>query len=346
MKKPYLFLTTILTLIIFYSCKSDSIDACTTDCSKCVILSSKGYNSDNSLSRESIYEHDDNFNITKITEISYSKGNIYSTVITENENVYVNQLLSKATQRVGGQINEHSEISYYPNNKVKKTETKDKNNILKTTSEYDQNGKLVYYYGKYAEIYEEKYTYDSKGNELTKYHYTNGNNDFSYISEYDGENKIIKQIYAQSYPNQNPSTTTSTYFYNTTGKLSEIKYEYVGRVDIDKKSYLYNNKNLLVSTISYLGKVTKSQENRDYDDNGLLIKVSAFYDNSPFEVFQELSYHSNRRVKQFIQKMPQPAYVGYVAYNYDDMGNDIGFELLDNSRKILSKTVGTYLCRK
>ena len=346
MKKPYLFLTTILTLIIFYSCKSDSIDACTEDCSKCVILSSKRYNKDNSLSQEISYEHDDNFNITKNIETNYSKGSVYSTVITENENIYENKLLSKVTQRVNGQIKEVASYVYYSNGKLRRVETKDGNNNIYTIFEFNENSRNLYSYEKYAEIYETRYSYDSKNNELTKNHITNGVQDFSYISEYDADSKIIKQTYYESYPNTKPSTTISDFSYNAVNKLKEISYQYIGKINITKTVYVYNDKNLAVSIISYLNNVIKSQENREYDNNRLLNKVSASYDNSPFEVFQELSYHSNGKIKQQIQKVPESNQIVYISYSYNNIGNNIGFELLDKLKQTLSKTVSTYLCRK
>jgi hypothetical protein len=349
----YLLVSTLL-FTITYSCKTDSIDACDTNCSKCVLKSSKTYDEKNELLKESSYEYDDYLNTTKTTTTGYSKGAISSTEFVEYENFYDGKLLIKTVQRNNGQLNNTTTYSYHPNDKVKRTEKRNKENIVFSIEEINDGGKLVYSFYKNAstgETVEIKSIYDSKNNELSYEQFRDGNKEYSSISEYNSDNTLRKksEIFNYNYyRNEKPYSQISTYTYDLSNRTVEINYQYIpSRVDIDKTVQVLNTDKNEISLTNYIGNNIHYQQIRDYNEKGQIIRLSSSTPANPLimEIRQEYFYRPNGKLNQIIVTF-SGASNRYASILYDENGNEISRELWNVSKSVVQKTVSIYSCVK
>jgi hypothetical protein len=346
----YLFVPTLL-FTISYSCKTDSIDACDTNCSKCVVMNSKDYNEKNELTSESTYEYDNNLNATTAKTVNYSKGIISKTEIIEYENVYVDKLLIKKIQKISGQINTTTIYSYHANSKIKRTEKINKENVTFSIVESNDSGKSVYYYYRNTppfELLESKWTFDNQNNELSFEDFSDGNRIYSSNSEYNSDNSLSKKIEKYNYKNQMAYSRTSIYNYDLAKKISEINYQYSPvRIDADKTVYTYSIDKSKISRVDYLGKTIQYQVVTEYNEKGSPIKVSTSSSNNPLllEIRGEYNYYPSGKLKQQISTV-NSSWNQYISYGFDENSNLISVEFLDSSKKVIQKTISTYSCVK
>jgi hypothetical protein len=345
----YPFIITLL-FIVMNGCKTDSIDACDVNCSKCVIKSSKTYYEKNELSGESSFEYDEYLNMTKSKAIRYSKGAVFSTEVNEYVNIYSDKLLIKTVQRINGIVSTTTLYSYYPNGKVKRTEKINKDNITFSITEVTDFGKYLYSYYRNTppqSTYELKWTYDGKNNELTYENINDGIKEYSSISEYNSDNSLSKKTENYNYANQKPYSLTSIYTYDLVNRSTEINYQYVpSRFDdykIVRKTVIENTK---VSIIDYLDTNIQYQQITEYNEKKQPIRIS----NTPnkplvLEIKEEYAYHSSGKIKQRITTVAG-GWIRYISFLYDENGNEISNEFWDSSKKVVQKTLSTYSCVK
>jgi hypothetical protein len=349
----YMFALTLL-FAITYSCKTDSIDACDTNCSKCVIKSSKTYDEKDELTKESSYEYDDYFTTTKTTTIRYSKGAISSTELIEHENFYEGKSLIKTVQRNNGQLNNTTTYSYHPNGKVKRTEKRNKENIVFSIDEINDGGKSVYSFYKNTspgETVEIKSIYDSKNNELSNEQFRDGNKEYSFISEYNSDNTLSKksEIFNYNYYlNEKPYSQISTYKYDLSNRTTEIKFQYIpSRVDIYKIVQVLNTDKNEISLTNYIGNNIQYQQISDYNEKGKISRFSSSKSDNPLimEIRQEYFYHPNGKLNQIIVTF-NGANNKYASVFYNENGNEICRESWNASKSVIQKTLSIYSCVK
>ena len=160
------------------------------------------------------YEYDSNDNVVKEITTMYATS-------TETVTTYMYNNKSQLIKEVNnGTITDYVYDS--SGNKMRETTKSASGSTFSTTSyKYDENGNLVYEFydvidpefSKYikSKSYEIVYTYDEKGNLLTKK--TNG--DWKVINTYDDQNRIIKEIHYDT----DQKRQVTEYIYDQDGKL-------------------------------------------------------------------------------------------------------------------------------
>ena len=317
----------VLFLAALLSCQK-SEEKLDPQSNKCLITQTDNYDG-TKLSYTVNYEYDENKNLVKRTS-KYTTGKIY---IENYKNEYdSNKNLIKVTLTdQDSKLHSVIDYVYYSTGKVKtKTEQSHVYNKIKMTTEYNLEGKEIYYSGKSPnDNYERKTSYDSKNNMIFQESTQNGQLDLTVINTYNENNKIIKSIYKGGF------NSTKEYTYDQTGKLVKT----VDHTGLETTFISGSDKTIRESESKRNG-VYVSSEKSEFTSEGNLIKTFFSHNKKDYSLIADYTYHTNsvpktQKIYDFKKNSKTEVFMTYdVVYN--EKGQALNVKIYDKDTYLIS----------